>query len=769
MRTNILFGIGVLIIVFLNAFGFSEKNGHDKNSFNIYTANETLSAIQKKFITKSDYGDVERYVQRLDPLSDNAKKCVIDSESRLKTINGLFKSTQVDHVTQLQMADFKYLQQKQLSYAKQLSECQLFVYRSHEVLREYKDRLQQASTNQILKRSTPIWEIQDMHFLKSIADIDLNKVIAISGLSFIPFDQWIVCFIFIFILMIVSFYVRIFLRRAAENINNTHLLWCAFLNVLSQFIVPCAVLGLATAFLNFMYQSIYPTPTLELICRAALIVFLCTAFVKYLFYPAKSLPGLFLIPEPYGCLFYRRLVILFVMVFVGYVVTMAVREQALAAPLVDLSRTLFLTILCIITVWIFSLWHQSPHANQLQRGTLVFFSTVFIVALSALVLTEWLGYHRLAIFVIVDLCLTAIFTVIAMSIFRLIDLLYQWLDDNQYFVSRKVHQVFGVKFNKKIHEFFIVKLAAYFVVLCLYMVCILKSWSISTAFVDSVIDGLIEGFKFAGLKIIPLRIVLALISFSVILLAGRFLAATIAKKHRFRGEEDTQIAISTITIYISFSIAFLFGLMVTGIDFTGLAIIAGALSVGVGLGLQNIVNNFVSGLILLIEKPIKPGDRIVIGKTEGFVRKIRIRSTQIATLSKEDVIVPNADFITQQVTNYMFRDRHSRISCQVGVAYGSDVVLVKKLLLEIARNHNDVIHDVPNEPYVLFSRFAESSLIFDLWCVIHDVNKKYVVVSDLNFSIDAAFRSHNINIAYPQCDIHIKEYAASQPTRETHE
>ena len=118
--------------------------------------------------------------------------------------------------------------------------------------------------------------------------------------------------------------------------------------------------------------------------------------------------------------------------------------------------------------------------------------------------------------------------------------------------------------------------------------------------------------------------------------------------------------------------------------------------------------------------------------------------------------MPNADLITQQVTNYMFRDRNSRITCQVGIAYGSDVDLVKKLLLEGAQKHEDVVHEAPNEPIVLFSRFGENALIFDLWCVIHDVNKKYVVVSDLNFAIDAAFRQHHITIAFPQREVHIK-------------
>jgi small-conductance mechanosensitive channel len=450
--------------------------------------------------------------------------------------------------------------------------------------------------------------------------------------------------------------------------------------------------------------------------------------------------------------------VLFLLFLAGYIVSVLFREQALPVSFIDTIRTLYITLVGATVVWTFWLWSRLPFVDRLRQGTAVFFSMLFTMVLGALVITEWFGYHRLAVFAFKGLFLTVIYTTILAAVWRLIEVIYHWVDNKQYALARKVHQLFGVKFNKKLHEFTIIKFAMHLTVLSLYVIAILKSWDIAENFVGGLIDGLLQGFKFLGFTIIPSRLVLSLISFAAILLFGRFLATSIAQKQHLKGEEDTQIAISTITIYISFAVALLFALLVTGVDFTGLAIIAGALSVGVGLGLQTIVNNFVSGLILLIEKPIKPGDRIVIGKTEGFVRKIRIRSTQIATLAKEDVIVPNADLITQQVTNYMFRDRNSRVTCSVCVAYGSDVDLVKKLLFDVAEKHGDVVHEAPNEPTVLFSSFGENGLHFNLWCVIHDVNKKYRVISELNFAIDAEFRKHNVVMAFPQTDIHIKDY-----------
>ena len=186
------------------------------------------------------------------------------------------------------------------------------------------------------------------------------------------------------------------------------------------------------------------------------------------------------------------------------------------------------------------------------------------------------------------------------------------------------------------------------------------------------------------------------------------------------------------------------GLLIAGFDFTGLAIVAGALSVGIGLGLQSIVNNFVSGIILLIEKPIKPGDHINVDGVEGIVKKIRVRSTQITTSAREDIIVPNSDLITRRVTNYMFSDKYLAIHCEVNVPYGSNTSLVKELLLKAANNHDEIINTPRNKPSVLFRSFGEKALLFQLCCLIKDVNIKLLVQSDLNFAIDQLLRENNI-------------------------
>jgi small-conductance mechanosensitive channel len=170
------------------------------------------------------------------------------------------------------------------------------------------------------------------------------------------------------------------------------------------------------------------------------------------------------------------------------------------------------------------------------------------------------------------------------------------------------------------------------------------------------------------------------------------------------------------------------------------------------------VNNFVSGIIMLVERPVRNGDWIVVGDTEGFVEQISIRTTTIRTFDRADVIVPNSDLISGQVTNWTLGNTYGRAKLQIGVAYGSDVELVIETLLEIAKKHPSVISgnaQLP-DPYVLFLDFGDSSLDFELRAIIRDVNYRLHVISDLNRAINAAFNNLGIEIPFPQRDLNFR-------------
>jgi small-conductance mechanosensitive channel len=190
-----------------------------------------------------------------------------------------------------------------------------------------------------------------------------------------------------------------------------------------------------------------------------------------------------------------------------------------------------------------------------------------------------------------------------------------------------------------------------------------------------------------------------------------------------------------------------------GINLTGLAFFIGILSVGIGFGLQNIANNFVSGLILLFERPIKPGDMVSVGDTEGRVQEIQMRATTVLTRDNVTIIVPNSQLVSEKVINWSHKDPKVRIHIPIGVAYGSDVQLVTELLLKVAKGHPQVMDEPP--PNVWFVDFGDSSLNFELLVWINNPILRKQIQSDLNYAIDAVFRQHNVTIPFPQRDLHL--------------
>jgi potassium efflux system protein len=271
----------------------------------------------------------------------------------------------------------------------------------------------------------------------------------------------------------------------------------------------------------------------------------------------------------------------------------------------------------------------------------------------------------------------------------------------------------------------------------------------------------VKGLLALGFNLGDQRISLGLVIISAGILYGSFLASSIVQKllmdqvlEKRRVETGVRVSIARLVHYVLIFIGFVVALLALGFEFTKLTIILSALGVGIGFGLQGVVNNFVSGLILLFERPVRVGDYIEIGGKWAEIRNIGLRATTVQTFDQADVIIPNADLVTNQVTNWTLSNRLVRVAIPVGVAYGSDVPLVMKTLLACATTSSKVAKTP--EPQVLFLSFGESSLDFELRVWVPNAEQRLTVKSELHQEIDRSFREAKIEIAFPQRDLHLR-------------
>ena len=278
---------------------------------------------------------------------------------------------------------------------------------------------------------------------------------------------------------------------------------------------------------------------------------------------------------------------------------------------------------------------------------------------------------------------------------------------------------------------------------------------------DIPVEALQAFFSF-GMTIGEQRITLGLVVTAVLILYGAFAVswgfqALLMENMLSRRQMDTGARISIVRLvhYALVLVGFFIALSALGFELKNITIIGGALGVGIGFGMQAIVNNFVSGLILLFERPIKVGDVIQLSDgQQGRVLNLGLRATTVQTFDRAEIVVPNGDLISNQVTNWTLGDRSMRLTIPVGVAYGSDVETVMRVLMAVATGNDQVLKDP--QPMVLFLNFGDSSLDFQLRVWISDFNNRRIIQSALIQEIDRRFRIEGVEISFPQRDLHLR-------------
>ncbi|GAB3271542.1 mechanosensitive ion channel family protein [Parahaliea aestuarii] len=247
-------------------------------------------------------------------------------------------------------------------------------------------------------------------------------------------------------------------------------------------------------------------------------------------------------------------------------------------------------------------------------------------------------------------------------------------------------------------------------------------------------------------------VMFVLLGISAILWSGRFIRTHLGR----RGTDPNAVQlVSRAFMIVGLVVLGLITLDMVGVPLTAFAFVSGAVAIGVGFGAQNIINNFISGWILMWERPIKIGDFLEIGDARGTVEAINTRSTRFRRVDGVHMLIPNSHLLENTVTNWTLVDSLVRTAVRVGVAYGSDVRLTERLIQQAAEEHADVLNEPA--PMVIFDDFGDSALTFELNVWIHATAERglRMIRSDLRFRIDALFREHDVVISFPQRDVHL--------------
>jgi small-conductance mechanosensitive channel len=375
----------------------------------------------------------------------------------------------------------------------------------------------------------------------------------------------------------------------------------------------------------------------------------------------------------------------------------------------------------------------------------------------AIVITAVSGYLALSRFIAQQLIVTGSILAVVYLLLLWADGLAQSMSDESSAIGRWLTNVAGADQRRREQFAVPVSLLLKFAVLISSVPLILLQWGYPWA-------DILEWYRqlFFGFHIGNTQVSLAAILASIIVFVLGYFAAKL-----FQGWLDAQIlkpaglsgglrdSIRTGVGYIGVFAAALMAFSYAGFNLSNLAIVAGAFSVGIGFGLQSVVSNFVSGLILLAERPIKVGDLVVVGGEEGYVRKISVRSTEIETFDRAHVLIPNSFFITEKVKNWTLRNNSGRVTIAVGVAYGCDPRQVNAILLKVAQDHPNVMKSP--EPFVDFEDFGEDTMNFKLFAFIHDLTKSISTRTDLRIAILEAFNDAGIVIPSRQTDVTIRD------------
>jgi small-conductance mechanosensitive channel len=705
------------------------------------------------------------WARELSSVRLQAQKCIDNVKDNLATLNQQVDAAKGSDsaVTDKDIASEKAIRERLAKPEEQLQLCRIISIDAGMIIDQLKELQATILRTYLLSRGGNIVDISVSNVLQAGNLYALGKSLVQNRLQLDSLRniQWLILVLLTVIASAGGIWWRQWILRRltqaqaqAQTAGYTAALMTALQSCTARYLPLLLPMVAALAWLVYLFPGTPVAPSVVLLI--SLLVFLTGSLVIRVFLDPCPPARHFLEAGPAYCrslgkhLYGVLSLILAAVLFYG----LGIRE-ILSPEQWLMVRAVFLSMAVLILLWLVIAMRKAPapfNSRKLQ-GLLIL---ILLVSLGA----EFAGYRNLSVYLLSGLVgSTLLGSGLWVANILLLEI-FDGLDDGRFHWERKLRTSLRLAPDEPFPGLIWLRLLSTLAVWLIFTAGLFVLWGYDESLWVMLRDGFVGGFQVAGMQVTPLNLVIAIAVFALLVTLVRWIRNEILPGWvaRFRISRGAREAIITMSGYVGIILAALIGLSLAGFNFTNLAIVVGALSVGIGFGLQNIVNNFISGIILLFERPIRTGDWVVVGNTEGYVRKISIRSTQIETFDRADVIVPNSELISNQVTNWMLNDPMGRVIVPIGVAYGTDVERLRELLLQVAREHPLVIKEGSkvSPPKVLFRGFGDNSLNFELRAFISMVDQRLSTLSDLNFAIERTLREAGIQIPFPQRDLHLR-------------
>lgn len=569
--------------------------------------------------------------------------------------------------------------------------------------------------------------------------------------------------------LVIAFIASLFLKRRfgyKELENPSYAQKCAagIFTILARGLIPLTLMGIIAWWLamnTHLFEGAIGV-VLKILFIHLLYLLIALTFVRVVFNPRRSQWRIVNVSDERAKSLTRAFAVSFILLFIySFFKQVALKldfSNDILFALTNIGNVI--KALCLILVGTRLLYDDpvltdeelkdQEHIQELSTSSKV--GIFLVIGVLLVLLASFIGYIRFAEFVYDRFIISVIFLGLIYLLKKLCVLSFTSVMVLKFWQSN-LH----LTRRKKAKILFLMELAVSCVLYVLSGFFLLAFWGVSVDILLQRTKTFLTGFEVGGMYVSIASIAKGIIAFWFVLFLTRCFKKSLVSGTFSHFDMDKSIKNSILSAagFFGFISAVLVGISVMGGSLKGLAIVAGALSFGAGLGLQNVVNNFVSGLILLIERPIKIGDWVNINGQEGIVKQINMRSTQLEMFTRANVIIPNADILSSSVTNLTYREEFGRVDIFIDTDNQVDVELVKSLLLEIASEVSGL--SKKEDPFVSFMSMEAGLFKFRLSVYITDVNKRLSTMSFINTEIVKRFRSHQIDIPCPKQDVFVHD------------